>query len=89
MFKSIAVQIVFDYIVRNLQGEETFSIEDIYFVWIDDLPGAWRALLTTMFQEGVYYEVTIYKFSKKVHLQAYKKLGSENIPFRIVTGNNS
>ena len=49
------------------------SIEDVYVVWFAYILGSWKALVSTIYQDGRYYEVTYNGRSDEVYIDTYVK----------------
>jgi len=52
-------------------------LDDVYVVWFSKTLQNWKALLSTNFIDGMYYEVTYNGDKQEAYLDAYKKF--ENV----------
>jgi hypothetical protein len=74
--QEIAKRLVFDYVQEHLDGTNCFTEDEVSVVWFAKALGNWKALLTTTFLDGMYYEVTFDGLVNIAYLDVYKK--SEN-----------
>jgi hypothetical protein len=54
--------------------------DDIYVVWFVKALQNWKALVSTTFPDGMYYEVTYNGDEKQIYLDAYKKFDNVMFP---------
>lgn len=75
-FIEISKKIVADYANEHIDKTDNISItvDDIYVVWLCKTLQNCKALLKTMFPDGMYYEVTYNGDKNELYLDAYKKL---------------
>ena len=74
---------IFEYVKEKLEKTDThveFHEEDVYIVWFCYILGGWKALVSTLLPDGMYYEVTFDKNKNLVYLDAYKKWDNVAIP---------
>lgn len=58
----------------------TMNIDDTYVVWFCYVLGGWKALVSTVLSDGMYYEVTHNVMRGETYLDAYKKFDNIRIP---------
>lgn len=56
-----------------------FSPDDVYIVWSCKTLQNWKALISTVLPDGMYYEVTYNGDKKEAYLDAYKKFANVKI----------
>ena len=81
-FAEQAKQIVFDYVNAHLEKTDvhiTFGPEDVYVVWFSKTLQNWKALVSTVLPDGMYYEVTFDGDRDTAYLDAYKKFDNIQI----------
>lgn len=74
-FVKTATQLVANYVLDHLDKSDdiTFSIDNVYVVWLCKTLQNNKALLSTTLLDGMYYEVTYNGDKKEFYLDAYKK----------------
>ena len=60
-------------------GASAVTAEDVYVVWFCKTLQNWKALLSTDFPDGMYFEVTYSGDKKEAYLDAYKKIRNVKI----------
>lgn len=56
------------------------AIDQVYVVWFSKTLQNWKALVSTMLSDGMYYEVTHNGDKKETYIDAYKKWENVCIP---------
>src|SRR3954468_1801448 len=67
---------VFLYVKDHLEKTDThviFHEKDVYVVWFSKTLRNWKALVSTMLSDGMYYEVTYNGEAGQTYIDAYKK----------------
>lgn len=66
---------VYDYVVSHLDktDEVDFTVEDVYVVWSCKALKNWKALISTILPDGMYYECTYNGNTDELYIDAYKK----------------
>lgn len=74
-FQKKATMLVANYVLDHLDKSDdiTFSIDDVYVVWMCKTLQNSKALLSTTLRDGMYYEVTHNGDRREFYLDAYKK----------------
>lgn len=76
--------IVADYIDNHRDVTDNAPLvdpdKDLYVVWFCKTLQNWKALLSTVFTDGMYYEVTYNGDEKEMYLDAYKKFQNVTYP---------
>lgn len=57
-----------------------FAEKDVYVVWFAKTLKNWKALISTTFSDGMYYEVTYNGENHETYIDAYKKFDNVCIP---------
>lgn len=64
-------------VVQNYFNERSDSQilgeDDVYVVWYSYVLGNWKALVSTVVDDGMYYEITYDRNKDRTYLDAYKK----------------
>ena len=71
-----ARNLVYAYIKAHLEKTDThivFTPSDVYVVWFSKTLQNWKALISTVLPDGMYYEVTYNGDNKETYIDAYKK----------------
>ena len=70
-----ARQIVADYYNTHVDKSDgnQISVDDVFVVWFCKTLQNWKALISTIVSDGMYYEITYNGDKKEVYLDAYKK----------------
>ena len=81
-FMNKAKRLVMDYsnVRRDLSDSRVMTIDNVYIVWWCKTLQNWKALLSTTFSDGMYYEVTYNGDKHETYLDAYKKWENVRIP---------
>lgn len=77
-----ARRMVFDYVKSHLEKTDThvaFSEDEVYVVWFSKTLQNWKALVSTMLPDGMYYEVTYNGDKRETYIDAYKKFDNVRI----------
>jgi hypothetical protein len=56
------------------------DIDQVYVVWFSKTLQNWKALVSTMLSDGMYYEVTHNGDKKETYIDAYKKWENVCVP---------
>ena len=72
-----AIDIIYDYITKNLNQTGTDTIFKVYIVWKCKTLQNWKWMVSSTLHDGMYYEVTYNGDKKEFYLDAYKKV--ENV----------
>ena len=77
-----AKQAVVDYFNSRVDTTDNVTItsDDVYVVWFCKTLQNWKALLSTVVPDGMYYELTYNGDKKELYLDAYKKWENKCIP---------
>lgn len=80
-YQKIAREIVLNYVSEHLDKTDNIQItlDDVYIVWFCKVLQNWKALVSTVLPDGMYYEVTYNGDKKEVYLDAYKKFDNREI----------
>ena len=80
-YQKIARKIVLDYANEHIDKTDNVQItlDDVFIVWFCKTLQNWKALLSTTWHDGMYYEVTYNGDKKEVYLDAYKKFDNQKI----------
>jgi hypothetical protein len=71
-----AKMLVYEYVKARLEKTDThvtFSDDEVYVVWFSKTLQNWKALVSTMLPDGMYYEVTYNGDKRETYIDAYKK----------------
>ena len=70
-----AKDIIVKYYNDKVEKTDKFKIarDDVYIVWFSKTLQNWKALLSTVVSDGMYYELTYNGDKKETYLDAYKK----------------
>ena len=82
-FQVKARRMVVDYFnsqVDKSDGDVGIVLADVYIVWFSKTLQNWKALVSTMVPDGVYYEVTYDGDREQTYLDVYKKWRNVCIP---------
>lgn len=72
-----AIDIIYDYITKNLNQTDTDTNFKVYIVWKCKTLQNWKWMVSSTLHDGMYYEVTYNGDKKEFYLDAYKKV--ENV----------
>lgn len=72
-----AIDIVKNYIAKNLNQTDTDTNFEVYIVWKCKTLQNWKWMVSSTLSDGMYYEVTYNGDKKEFYLDAYKKV--ENV----------
>lgn len=77
-----AKQIVVDYFNEEAEKTDgkTISLGDTYCVWFCKTLQNWKALISTVISDGMYYEITYNGDDMETYLDAYKKWKNKCVP---------
>jgi len=66
---------VCEYFNSHAEKTDNFAIteKDVYIVWFSKTLQNWKALLSTVVPDGMYYEITHNGDKHETYLDAYKK----------------
>ena len=80
-YQNIAKEIVLNYANKHIDKTDNVQItlDDVYIVWFCKTLQNWKALISTILPDGMYYEVTYNGDKKEVYLDAYKKFENQKI----------
>lgn len=76
--QEIAKKIVLDYANEHLDKVQ-ITMDDVVIVWFCKTLQNWKALVSILPPNGMYYEVTYNGDKKEVYLDAYKKFENRKI----------
>lgn len=78
-----AKEVVYDYVMERADktDEINLSIDGVFVVWFCKTLQNWKALVSTVVSDGMYYEVTYNGDKEELYLDAYKKW--ENVCLRM------
>ena len=66
------------------RGHNPVTPDDLGVVWFSKTIWNWKALVTSMVADGMYYEVTHNGAKNETYVDAYVKVGHENVPDKIL-----
>ena len=66
------------------RGHNPVTPDDLGVVWFSKTIRNWKALVTSMVADGMYYEVTHNGVKNETYVDAYVKVGHENVPDKIL-----
>ena len=77
-----AKQAVVDYFNSRVDttNDVTITSDDVHVVWFCKTLQNWKALLSTIVPDGMYYELTYNGDKKELYLDAYKKWENKCVP---------
>lgn len=84
-FIELVKNIVVDYVnehldITDIKNEESVAYtSDVFIVWYCKTLQNWKALASTTFRDGMYYEITLNGDKNEVYLDAYKKFQNKRI----------
>ena len=70
---NIAIEIVRNYINEHFDKSDTIPDYQIFTVWKCKILQNWKFLISTMLNDGMYYELTYNGDKNEWYLDAYKK----------------
>ena len=75
MMQERAKQIVADYFNQHVDVTDGIQItaDDVFIVWFCKTLQNWKALVSTVVSDGMYYEITYDGDKKCAYVDAYKK----------------
>lgn len=75
VFEKLCKQTVVDYVNshRDISDSKEMTIDDVYIVWMCKTLQNNKALVSTTFSDGMYYELTLNGDKCELYLDAYKK----------------
>ena len=76
---NIAVNLVKDYIISNLDKEDKVPNFKLFIVWKCKVLQNWKYLISSTLPDGMYYELTYNGDRKEWYLDAYKKFDNKCI----------
>jgi hypothetical protein len=79
-FHDKAIELVYNYVVNDLDYIGPFGIEDVTIVWFCKTLQNWKALVITHLPDAMYYEVTHNGDKQETYLDVYLKF--ENVCVR-------
>ena len=82
-FQDKARTLVWNYVKERLEKTDkhvAFGFDDVYVVWSCYILGNWKALISTMLPDGMYYEVTYNAYGYETYIDAYKKFDNVCVP---------
>lgn len=81
-------EIVLDYANKHIDvtDETQISIDDVYIVWQVKVLQNWKALLSTILPDGMYYELTYNGNKDEMYVDAYKKFENFKVNFAVLDG---
>lgn len=66
------------------RGHDPVTPDDLGVVWFSKTIWNWKALVTSTVADGMYYEVTHNGAKNETYVDAYVKVGHENVPDKIL-----
>lgn len=74
-YQKKAKQIVVDYFNSKVDktDNKTISEDDAYIVWFSKILQNWKALVSTIVSDGLYYEITHNGDKNETYVDVYKK----------------
>jgi len=64
----------------NTYSQSRVSEDQVYVVWFSKTLQNWKALVSTMIPNGMYYEVTYNGDKKETYIDSYEKLENVVVP---------
>lgn len=82
MFIKKAKKAVVNYFNSRVDKTDNANIteDDVYVVWFCKTLHNWKALVSTIVSDGMYYEITYNGDKNETYLDAYKKWENKCIP---------
>lgn len=69
--------------VKTTDGEDyTLTERDVFIVWFSKTVQNWKAMVSTIVNDGLYYEVTYNGDTNQLYLDSYKLENSESFDVR-------
>lgn len=80
-FVELCKEKVVDYTIATIDGSKvdlpcSISTDDVYVVWLNRTLQNNKALLSTTFTDGMYYEITYNGDKKELYFDAYKHISN-------------
>lgn len=66
----------------KIEAQDTLTENDVYIVWFCKTLQNWKALVSTILPDGMYYELTYNGDKKELYLDAYSKVDNVVLPMR-------
>jgi hypothetical protein len=76
---NIAVNLVKDYIISNINKKDIVPNFKLFIVWKCKVLQNWKYLISSTIPDGMYYELTYNGDKKEWYLDAYKKFDNKCI----------
>lgn len=80
-YQELARKVVLSYAKEHIDKTDNvrITLDDVFVVWFCKTLQNWKALVSTILPDGMYYEVTYNGDKKEIYLDAYKKFDSRVI----------
>lgn len=80
----IAKALVLDNYTHNMvpRGNPELSLDDLFIVWFSKTLGHWKALVGTVYADGLYYEVTHNGNAHETYVDVYRRVAHKKISDR-------
>lgn len=81
----ICKEVVVNYFNEKVDKTDDFKItkDDVYIVWFSKTLQNFKALVSTIVSDGMYYEITYNGDKKQLYLDAYKKFENKCIEIEV------
>ena len=81
MMMEKAKQLVVDFFNEEAEKTDGFvlTVDDVYIVWWSKTLQNWKALVSTIVSDGMYYEVTYNGDKQETYIDAYKKWKNKRV----------
>jgi hypothetical protein len=75
-----AVRLVFDYVSKNFECPDNFSIRDVTLVWFAKTLQNWKAIVVTHTPDQYMYEVSYNGDKREAYIDLYEKRSNVVVP---------
>ena len=74
-FMQLCKRTIRDYVNSHLDKSDCkqITVDDVYMVWFCKTLQNWKALVSTTFYDGMYYEITLNGDKNEIYVDCYEK----------------